>query len=120
MESIQQTSRRSLWFKRWSRRADASFLSIGKVVHIARLKVDICRMAMLKSGVISSTAVSDQEYKLLGDDDADDEPLDVLSLLELLGLMPILAQERRVYGVAASIEVACAGITYDFTPTTMR
>ena len=53
MNRIRQAYRPTLWFKRWSRRADAAFMSLGKVVHIGSLKVDICRMAMLKSGVIS-------------------------------------------------------------------
>jgi hypothetical protein len=52
MNRIRQAYRPTLWFKRWSRRADAAFTSLGKVVHIGCLKVDICRMAMLKSGVV--------------------------------------------------------------------
>ena len=52
MNGTRQAYRPTLWFKRWSRRADAAFMSLGKVVHIGSLKVDICRMAMLKSGVV--------------------------------------------------------------------
>ena len=50
MNRIRQAYRPTLWFKRWSRRSDAAFMSLGKVVHIGSLKVDICRMAMLKNG----------------------------------------------------------------------
>ena len=71
MNRIRQAYRPTLWFKRWSRRADAAFMSLGKVVHIGSLKVDICRMAMLKSGVIS---VERMLLQLIGG--SNDEELD--------------------------------------------
>lgn len=54
MRNSVKISAKPIWFSRWSRYAYAAAVSIGKVVHIGRVKVDICRMALLKSGALGS------------------------------------------------------------------
>ncbi len=49
MKIPQSKTIRKLWFKRWSRKANAAFLSLGKVVHIGKLAVQICDKALEKT-----------------------------------------------------------------------
>ena len=48
------------WFKQWSRKSYAVFSSIGSVVHVGRLKVDVSAQAELKSS--SKTIFSKSEH----------------------------------------------------------
>ena len=104
----------SLWFKRWSRRADASFLSIGKVVHIGRLKVDICRLAMLKSGVVGATPMSEVPLTATSDAEEEDKPQIPLLLEQLLlALLPVQVKAS----VAAACDIASGAAAYNTYPT---
>lgn len=49
MKTSQRKIVRKLWFKRWSRKANAAFLSLGKVVHIGTLAAQICDKALEKT-----------------------------------------------------------------------
>jgi hypothetical protein len=106
------TYRATLWFRRWSRRADAAFVSIGKVVHIGTLKVDICRMAMLKSGVIGiermllQVAGGPQQEDL--DPDISEHEEELLQLVEALQVAAISTP---------AAEVAAVGYTTYNNPT---
>jgi hypothetical protein len=43
-------------FSRWSRKNYAIFCSLGKSIKIARISIEICKVAMLKSSVIREMA----------------------------------------------------------------
>lgn len=107
---------RSLWFKRWSRRADASFLSIGKVVHIGHLKADICRLAMLKSGVLGAAGFISQMFEVADANNHEDDALDEPLLQELLLLLaPVQVTSVKV--AAARAIAADAPAAYCTQPT---
>jgi hypothetical protein len=115
MNRIRQAYRPTIWFKRWSRRADAAFMSLGKVVHIGSLKVDICRMALLKSGVVGLQALMLQLFGSSGTDEVDDDLVDRSSEQELLLAIAIPQAQPKVIPAAAS--AAVAGYTIYSDPT---
>lgn len=111
-----QRYNRSLWFKRWSRRADASFLSIGKVVHIGHLKADICRLAMLKSGVLGAAGFISQMFEVADANNHEDDALDEPQHTEQqLLLAPV--QVTNVKAAAARAISADAPAVYCTQPT---
>jgi len=114
MNRTQQAYRPTLWFKRWSRHADATFLSIGKVVHIGCLKVDICRMALLKSGVAGLEALMLRVFGGSNLDEVDDDMVEHGSIEELLLAVNILPVQPKAIPAAAA---AIAGCTTHTSPT---
>lgn len=116
MNRLSHAYRPSLWFKRWSRRSDAAFLSIGKVVHIGSLKVDICRMAMLKSGVIGAERLL---LQLMGvcssEEELDPDISEWVCEQELL--QPILISQVQVKTIPAAASVALGGVSTYLYPT---
>lgn len=74
-------------FSRWSRKSYAIFCSLGKTVKIARLSIDICRMAMMKSAVlqeIQQLFTSPQSHQ----DDTTEQESQPLTLLQWMLLVP--------------------------------
>ena len=88
MKQTLSIRRPQLVFSRWSRKSYAVFISLGKVVKIGRLAVDICRMAMLKSAVLIN-ANNQFEFGCVDeDDDCDDGDLpEILMQQQLMAAM---------------------------------
>ena len=74
-------------FSRWSRKSYAIFCSLGKTVKIARLSIDICRMAMMKSAVLKELQQLFASPKNHQDDATEQEP-QPLTLLQWMLLVP--------------------------------
>ena len=74
-------------FSRWSRKSYAIFCSLGKTVKIARLSIDICRMAMMKSAVLQEMQQLFASPKNHQNDTTEQEP-QPLPLLQWMLLVP--------------------------------
>jgi hypothetical protein len=56
MKGMNHISKKQIVFSQWSRKRYAIFASLGKVVKIARVSVDICNKALKKSITVSGLA----------------------------------------------------------------
>ncbi len=78
---------RQVVFSRWSRKNYAIFCSLGKHIKIARLTIDICNVAMLKSAAIREIPQLFSFISSIQDDTADPDP-EMPALRQWLLLMP--------------------------------
>ena len=58
MNRLKHIGKNSIIFSRWSRKNYAIFASLGKVVKIARLKTDVCILALEKSAAITNNTAN--------------------------------------------------------------
>ncbi len=86
----------TLTFSQWSRKGYAVFASLGKVVRIGRIAVDVCRVAMLKTSAIKECipALLIAEINHDEDDTSRHEPLWLTTLLQLM-IIPVPAASEQ-------------------------
>ncbi len=93
MNSQKTVNPSGLIFSRWSRKGYAVFASLGKVVKIGRIAVDICRVAILKT-----SALKEGSARLLTNivrDSKDDEDIDFTELISQLLMLQLLPVETE-------------------------
>jgi len=87
MNQQQHIQRNSLIFARWSRKNFAIFASLGKVVKITRLTVEICDASLRKS--VNLLPLFLHDLKLI--EDQNDELETELNLEKALEVLPVLS-----------------------------
>ncbi len=81
-------------FSQWSRKSYAVFASLNKVVHIARLSIDICQSSLLNIPAVIRL------LSLLGVSDIEDDDIDTneqIDNLLSLAVMPIISSNKDIY-----------------------
>lgn len=90
-------------------------MSLGKVVHIGSLKVDICRMAMLKSGVIG---VERMLLQLIGGSNDEELDPDIAEWGCEQALVPaIISLQVQPKAIPAAASAAAGGLIPYSDPT---